>query len=57
VIIEILASFYDAEEDQNYYIIKCREAEGVWGWYTQDELDLRSTQHLEKYWEIVKDSE
>jgi len=49
--------FYDTEDDEINYVIKCRKANGGWGWYVKDELDLRSEAHLDKYWQLVKESE
>ena len=55
VVVEILDIFADPDDGEINFIIKCREAKGAWGWYTQDELDLRSIHHLDKYWRLVKD--
>lgn|SRR6267142_5498074 len=57
VTVEIMDVFYDTEDDEINYVIKCRKANGGWGWYVKDELDLRSEAHLDKYWQLVKESE
>jgi hypothetical protein len=47
--------FYDTEDDEINYIVKCRENRGSWSWYVKDELDLKSEAHLDKYWQLVKE--
>jgi hypothetical protein len=46
--------FYDTEDDEINYIVKCRENRGPWSWYVKDELDLKSEAHLDKYWQLVE---
>jgi hypothetical protein len=55
VIVEIMDVFYDTEDDEINYIVKCRENRGSWSWYVKDELDLKSEAHLDKYWQLVKE--
>jgi arginine/lysine/ornithine decarboxylase len=54
VVIEIMATFVD-EDDERYYVVKCRRnGNSGHSWYYEDELDLLSEAHLYKYYELVE---
>lgn len=60
VIVEVMSIWVDPDDGDVYYLIKCREIEDDHGhnmfnaWYYDDEVDLVSEAHLDKYYQIVK---
>lgn len=58
--VEIMATWVDPDDNENYYIVKCRSiaedhAERMYNaWYYEDEVDLVSEAHLYKYYETVE---
>ena len=55
VTIEIMSVWTDSEDNENYYIVKCREMGEKIGRYWLDDVDMVSEWHLHKYWELVKE--
>lgn len=58
--VEIMAIWIDPDDQEVYYLIKCRSVAEDHGhlmrnsWYYEDEVDLVSEAHLDKYFEIVE---
>lgn len=58
--IEIMAIWIDPDDQEVYYLVKCRSVEEDHGhmmrnaWYYEDEVDLVCEAHLDKYFEIVE---
>jgi hypothetical protein len=60
VTVEIMAIWIDPDDQETYYLVKCRAVADDHGhmmyssWYYEDEVDLVSEAHLYKYFEIVE---
>lgn len=55
VVVEIMAIFVDAEDDETYYIFKCRQhGNSGHSWYYEDEVDMKSEGFVCKYFERVE---
>lgn len=60
VTIQIRAVWVDDDDDEVYYVVKCLVVADDHGhnmynsWYYEDEVDLVSEAHLDKYYQIVQ---
>lgn len=56
--IEIMAVWVDPDDEEVYYLVKCRSVARnsdnlmYSSWYYEDEVDLVSEAHLDKYYEL-----
>lgn len=63
VTIEIKATWIDDDDAEVYYVVKCidvardHEHNMFSSWYYDDEVDLVSEAHLDKYYNIVERSQ
>lgn len=54
IVVEIMQVYVD-EDDDRYYVIKCREQESNHGWMWVDDVDFECEAHLDKYYRLVKE--